>query len=268
MSTSISYNSNDLQTSSIITSEINHHNAPDKNQPMYALGHANQSVIPFTSYPSKVITIEGKLVSSSISGLDTLIDTFKAYFNDENASLDIGYAGGTRRYTCVPRNPEIDRPGGLAFADFRVIFDCPIPFGIATSATTLLDGGTGGDGEARTMGSYSDDVTFLGSFKYQAPVFTYTLTAFTYDGSDTTASVIVGNNATGQAITVSRAWAADDVLVVDTSTVTPTVKVNGTAVDYTGAFPYFAPGDQTITYSDTFATRTFDETITYVKRYA
>lgn len=257
MSTNATFNSNDIQTANIILSAIEHESMPDYTAKLYELAHGNKSVIPYTTHPSKTIVLRGTLIDTSISALDTLIDTFKSYFKGRDKNLDIDYAGGTRRYVCTLKNSvKIQRDGGLSWAKFSVELVATEPFGKDTSNTTAVTG-TG-----RTLGLYTDTYTFLGTAPIQYPVFTVTLTALT---GGTAKTITLGNDSTGQAISITRTWEVDDVLVVNTFD--NTVKVNDVEVDFSGAFPTFETGSHDISYSDDLTTRTFNYSVVYAKRY-
>lgn len=253
--TNITFASNSLQTASIITENIDH-SSPTKLSTVLALAHANASAVPFQNYPTRTIKIGGTLVGSSIANCDLLVDTFKSYLLGIDKNLDIDYGGGTRRYIATPNAPSISRPGNLAYAKFDVEFICTDPFGRDISTTTALSA-TG-----RTLSTYNDNYTFIGTAPYQLPVVTITVTAVT---GATAQSIQWGNGATGQAIFVQRTWVAGDVLVIDS--VLKTVTVNGSPAAFSGAFAEFAPGAQTLQYSDTFTTRTFTVLAQYIAGY-
>lgn len=253
--TTISFDTNSLQTASILTDTIDMESIPVKDAQMYALSHANYSKIPFVSYPSRSVTVSGTIFGSSITNLDSLLDAFRGYFIGADRNLDIGYNGGTRRFIATVNTLKITRPGGLAFAKFSIEFICTQPFGMDTATTPALTG-TG-----RTLASYSDAYTFLGTAPSQLPIVTITLTAIT----GTTASIQWGNGGNGQAIFVQRTWTAADVLIIDC--VNRAVTVNGTPVAFSGAFPEFNPGGQSMQYVDSFTTRTFTIGVAYTVRY-
>lgn len=268
MATNITYNGNSLQGTvsgsfQIITSDIDHFSNPDKSAKMYPLSHANKSVIPFISYPSRTIKVSGYLIDTSIANLDADIDTFKSWFAAvQDAALVIDYNGGSRQYTATANKVKVTRPVGLQYAKFELEFECTNPFGLATSSTTLINGGSGGAGNARTLNQYNDSLTFGGSAPTQEPVIQITLTAV----SDANGGYIfVGNGSNGQGITVNRSWSNGDVLIVDCSQ--KTVTVNGNNVAFSGAFPQFAPGAATLTYTDNFTSRTMNENVTYTPYY-
>lgn len=250
--TSCSFDSNSLQTSGIITQGIDHFSGPTKKQPIYGISHANYSAIPYISYPSKTVVVTGLLKADSITDMDALIDTFNGYFVGKDKNLDIGHNGGTRRYICTPETPIIDRPGGLNWSTFTLTFDCTNPFGRDTSTTSLLSA------TSRTSSLYQDNITVGGNAPSQYPLITITYSSVT-GGSG--ASVLVGNNGTGQQLTITRDWVTNDVLVIDV--LARLITVNGSVVDFSGGFPEFAKGSQYLGYSDTFTARTFDIDVTY-----
>lgn len=241
-----------MQTDVIFTQDIKHNDAPSLTSSMLPLAHANRSVLPYLEYPSKTITVSGFIKGADIPTTDSLVDTFKGYFNGLNRNLDIGYNGSVRRYIATATDVKADRPGGLAYANFTVTFVATRPFGqdIVASVPINVMG--------RTASTYSDTVVFIGSAPYQLPVITITYTAVT---AATNGSVSIGNNSNGQQITVQRTWVAGDVFAVDSYQ--QQVTVNGLIYDFTGAFPEFQPGVQSIAYSDSFGSRTFNENVAY-----
>jgi hypothetical protein len=264
--TNASFNGNLLSTfngvSGILVQNIEHAGKSARQAQTYALSHGNRSSIPYVEYPSRPITITGQIVGTSISDEDNQIDIFNGLLSTPNAALCFDYKGGSlnRLYTATATNVDVQRPGGLAWANFTITFTATSPFGQDTTLTTLLSA-TG-----RTLGSYSDLLSFGGTAPFQTPVITITYAAI--GSSPALGTVIVGNDATGQAITITRTWSTGDVLLIDTSLSTNTpVTVNGSPVDWTDALPAFFTGSGTLDYSDTFASRTFGITATYYKNY-
>jgi hypothetical protein len=256
MATNVVFAGNSLQTSQILTAEIDMADIPTKDAKLYVLAHANASKIPFTSYPSRTVKISGRLIGTSIANLDALIDTFKGYLAQQDQNLDVDYNGSARRFIATVNATSISRPGGLAWASFSVEFICTNPYGLNTSTTSALSAA------GRTASAYTDAYTFLGTAPYQLPIATITLTAVT---GGTAQSITWGNGGNGQAISVTRTWAAADVLVIDS--VAKTVTVNGLPVAFTGAFPEFPIGAQSLQYNDGFTTRTFTIGVVYTVGY-
>lgn len=255
--TTLTFAGNNLQTSNIITAEIDHHGIPFKDAVMYPLAHSNRSALPYINYPHKVITIRGKLSYSTLALLDAAIDTFKGYFNTEDGNLDIGYSGGTRRYIATAVSVNIDRPGGLAWANFEVIFHCIYPFGRATTATTFASE----DNITNATDSWTH--TVIGSAPYQLPVI-----AMAFDSvTDGDAFVRFTNNANGQGITViGQTFEAADELVIDSYN--RKVTLNSAEIDFIGAFMELSPGSTQINYADGFSARQFDIDIEYYPLYS
>lgn len=255
--TNVIFDGNDLQTATIITSDIQHESIPEKDAKTYALAHANRSVMPIVNYPRRVITLSGTLLATTVAGLDSLLDTFKAYLRDPNSNLDIDYNGSTRRYVnCTLSRLSIDRPRGLTHAKFNADFWCTEPFGQATTPTIA-------NTESAQTGATDTWVhSYAGTAPYQLPVITLDINSIT--GGD--GFLTVKNNANGQGITIiGQTFVAADQIVIDSKN--RTVTKNGTEIDYLGAFPELPPGSQTIAYSDGFTTRNFDVEITYVPLY-
>lgn len=183
MSTAITFDGNNLQTSVYTTSDIDGHDGlPQKNANAYALAHANKSVLPFVNYPARQITIKGNIKGTSISDAESKIDTFKSYFNKKEGNLDIGFAGGTRRFIATVIGLQVDRPQGLTTADYTIVFNCTYPFGTNTSVSSLLTA------SANTVSPTNFAPTFQGNCPYQLPVIT-----LTYVGATSSAANSVTN---------------------------------------------------------------------------
>lgn len=258
MNGALTFNTNSLQTYDpstrlgIITNKIRHTDIPDREVALFALANANESVIPYTGYPSRKVGIGGVIKGSSQADIDDRVDAFKAIFNGKDKDLDITYGSGTRRYIATANVVAIERDDKNYWAVFNIEFICSQPFGTNTAATTALSA-TG-----RTNSSYTDPHTFIGSAPYQLPVITITYTAVTGGAGHVT----FANNSNGQGVTMTdQTFIAGDVLEIDTKN--KTIKKNDIEIDFLGAFPEFEPGARSFTYSDGFTTRTFDITVMY-----
>ncbi|MDL2342311.1 MAG: phage tail family protein [Patescibacteria group bacterium] len=252
--TTLFFDNNNLQTANIITQSIDHASIPQKDAKLYALAHASASTIPFTSYPSKMITVTGRIFHDTVEQLDDLLDTFRGYFTNTGANLDIGYNNATRRYIATVNSLTVDRPGGLTYADFKIEFVATQPFGQSTTPLTLVSA------SGRTAATYTDLVTFSGTAPWQRPVVTITYTTVSGNGS-----INFGNNANGQQLTISGARAAGDVITLDVSK--KSVQVNYVDYPFTGAFPEFPPGPQSMSYSDALGSRNLTYNVSYYPLY-
>jgi hypothetical protein len=266
MTGAVTFNTNSLQTynpitrTGIITDEIDLDSIAPQDLTVYPLAHSNASAIPFGNTPSKVIPVTGTIAAATSAALDALLNTFKGYFRGTNKNLDIEYNGSTIRFIATQNGVSIKRSKNKKMATFTINFLCTPPFGTDINNTTALNAA------GRTNNVYSDTHTFIGTAEYQLPVVTITLTAVSAAGSQ---QLFWGNNDTGQGITITRTgWTAGDVVVIDASDpLNQKVTVNGTPVDFSGAFPEFTPGLHTMTYADSFTSRTMSHNVVYKARY-
>lgn len=107
-----------------------------------------------------------------------------------------------------------------------------------------------------------------GSAEWQVPVIQLWLSTVTGSGST---SLVVSNPSNSQSVTISRTWAVDDYVEVDSKN--KTVKVNGQRVDFTGMIPEWQPksiagtGNSKITIADGLTTRKWRVRVTYQRRW-
>jgi len=188
------------------------------------------------------------LVEQSVDSLMTILQATEKY-------LVIKQSGSTRKYTCTYQSTNMKIDGG-SYVEMQLVFETSDHFGYDINPTLLLQV-TG-----FTSGQSTNAITVGGSAPWQVPVITITMSSVAGSG---TRAIIVGNGATGQAVTISRSWTAGDVIVINAST--QSIKVNGAEVTSSGAIPEFAPGVNYLTYTDNFTARTFSLTAVYNKRY-
>lgn len=246
-----------LQTSTILVDAIGHDQIPTKNLTKLKLARADGVKKTNVFTDEKTIAISGTLIGTSPSNLDTAIDTFKQVLSGEDQNLDIDWAGGTRRYVATLNALTIARGDTAAYAKFSAEFLVPLGFGKDTASTTLLGATT-----LTTQPTTTALATVGGTAIEQRPVITAVLNSFTGASLNT---LTIKNSATGVGISVTRLWTAADSLVIDCENLT--VKVNGTAVDYSGAFPTWPIGAANIGTVDDFSARNISLSATYFKRY-
>lgn len=252
MAINVSFDGNSLQTANITVTGTDHENIPEKDAKMYALAHANRSILPLVNYPRRVVHLSGNLKDTTVANLDSRIDLFKSYFIGNGKNLDIDYNGTTRRYVGTVNTLKIQRPKGLTLATYDIEIWCTNPFGANTSATTA------NTSSSITTASANYTHTYLGTAPIQQPIITITINSGT--GLDGFLRVV--NNATGQGITIiGQTFVAADVVVIDVKN--RIVTKNGVEIDFIGAFPELPPGSQTLAYSDGFTTRNYNITVTY-----
>jgi phage-related protein len=204
-------------------------------------------------WTKKTITISGHIIGTSISDLDTKIDTLKQNLAGEELNLDIDYAGGTRRYIATVRNITIEREHyNASWCPFSIEFVCADPFGRASSAVTeqVLN---------KTTASFSLVFSMTGS------VPAYPTLTLHFDSANTVSAVQIENITTDCSMTVTRSFAASSDLVVDCNLLT--VTYNTANQDYSGIYPNFVLGINTIMITVTSTAHQADLTVAYTPLY-
>lgn len=235
--TNITFNSFDLQDGNYHTKKITHRKFPERIILTEPKTRRDGFSIVDKYFEKKIIILEGTITGGSEAGLRTLIDNMKKEIRGTDKNLDIDYGGSTIRYEATVQKLEVPEDYyHLTFIPFTIEFLCH-PLGKATSTTNHSDNDI-------TSSPHNSSLTITGS-ESPLPVITLTVDA------ETSMTVIkFKNTTTNSEITITRAFAATEVLEIDCENLT--VKVDGTEVDFTGVFPEFDPGSNnyTITITD------------------
>jgi len=253
MASTITFNSYDLQTSNIIIEKILHTSAPDNGLRTDPRMGRDGSFLMSNYWIKKSIIATGNLLASSISDLDTRIDALKQNLVGENLNLDIGYAGGTRRYRATVSNIEINREHfNNTWCPFSITFVCADAFGKDTSATSVTQ-------DNNTSSPFSKTFAITGSIG-PYPVITLDLTEAT-----AVTALKIENTTTSDSITITRTYADAESLVVDCNAMT--VKVDSIDVDFSGIFPEFIVGSNILQVTVTGTPFDIDLDISYTSLY-
>lgn len=263
MNGSAVYNLNNLQTFDPVTQTginlnvINHTDSPEAIGEVVALANASDSVSPTNEHISKLIRLGGTVHGSTQADLDTRIDALKGIFARRDRDLDITYGSSVRRYRVLKANAVgVERQNKALFATFSIELICK-PFGIDVASTVLVSALN------QTTGSNTFTFTVEGTAPYQMPVITITIDAVTGAAGS---YLQVSNDLNGQEIIITGVtFVAGDVVVINP--ILRSVTVAGIGVNYNGTFIELEPGENTITVTDGFTTRTRDTLIEYNKRY-
>lgn len=222
----VTFSSNDLQTDTRLMGAIAHESLADKVIETQAPARDDGEIITKVAYRAKTITVEGTLAQTTGALLDADIDTLKGDLKAVEGVLAIDYGGTTRNYTATCKDVEIvDRR--INFTRVKLTFLCTKPYGYAGSATNHSD-------DTNTTSPFTGTITNAGSYKAK-PLWTFTFAAV-----NTVTSFSFTNSTRGETIIVARTYAPADVLTINADTCE--VKVNGTAVDYSGRIPQLDPG--------------------------
>ena len=253
MSSQITYNSFNLQSSTIITEKILHTSAPKNDFNSQNKARRDGSYLLSNYWSSKAISAQGTIIGSSVSNLDTLIDELKQNLAGENLNLDIGYAGGTRRYRATASDIVIDREHfNGSWCPFIIEFQCVDAFGRDTSETTVTQ-------DNNTTSPFVKLFTMTGSFPAY-PEITLTL----QDGNNVTA-LKIENTVTDDSITITQSFSDSDVLIIDCDAMV--VTLNGSEIDFTGVFPSFIIGINNVQVTVTGSPFDIDMDIVYTALY-
>lgn len=191
---------------------------------------------------------------SGRDALDIAIDQLMQNLQSLEGALVVPVSGGVRQYTATYEQYTInDQKGG--YIDMTLTFEASDSFGYDTNYTVIQPATN------FTASPVNFAYTQGGTADTQVPVIQVKISAV---GSNP-GSITVGNLSNGQSITVTRTWAVNDLLIVDCQN--KLVQVNGADVAFSGGFPEVGTGLQTLTYSDTFTSRTVNIFIYVYNRY-
>lgn len=258
-----SFNSNDLAT--IVPGLIIiglPKRFPNRALTVGQVANSDKSVMSSDFYKDKKINVVAEIGRNTRELLDDAEDILYSILQAEEAALVLSWgSGGSRQWTATLSNVTVsDVQGGHATYDIE--FEASDPIGVDVNSTSLFS-------TALTGSSSTTNFVIGGSASWQQPVITITLSALT---GGTGASIVVGNPANGQQVTITGNRVAGDVVVIDSKL--KKVTVNGTEVAFTGGIPEWAAPTNgaasvagSMSYSDTLTTRTRSMVATYQKRW-
>jgi hypothetical protein len=106
---SIQYDSVELLNLTYMPQFSKHESAPDRTLMSMPLAREDGEVLIAERYGKKVIYLQGTLVGTSQSDLESKIDAFKELFGRPEKNLDISWQAGTRRYVATCSRHSFDR---------------------------------------------------------------------------------------------------------------------------------------------------------------
>ncbi len=225
--TNLIFDGYDIQSENIKTRSIHHKQYPSRVIDI----ESNLRVADFrfiSSYwDKKIITVKGAIVADSANALRTVIDAMKNKLQGTEKNLDIDYGDGVIRYTATVQSLEIpDDFYYITLVPFTIEFLCQ-PYGKSTTSinSSLNDITTSPKAHSVVVTGSSDPL----------PVITLTI-----DNETTMTEIEFKNTTTDDIITITRAFADAEVLVIDCEN--QTVQVGGSNVDFDGVFPRFSTG--------------------------
>lgn len=248
----ISFDSNALSSAYLIVNRLNKSDAPSRDLQVDPLAFNDGFVLPTDFWRSRTVVIGGTIVADSAAQLGTLLDQLKQGFAGVNKNLDVDYGSGTRRYKATLRRFEAPEDFyNITYLPYEAEFICQ-PFGYDTQSINVSS-------DDMTASSRTVEMTVVGTYR-PLPIITITFS------TETGASAVgVTNNTTGDAITVTQAFNAADVLIINCEE--QKVTVNGVQVDFAGPIPLFATGENELVVSIPATARNVDIDIDYFPRY-
>ena len=227
---------------------------PDRTLNLFPLARTDAQKLSSAFYQKRIIYISIYITAPSRALADQSIDSLMQILQSTESTLLIEKSGTARVYTATfekvaKNNSGVGRgntaPPTGGFVDTTLVFECSDSYGYDQFLTPMITQ------SGITSSPNTWNWNFVGSAATQAPVLQFYFTG----GALGSGTVVVGNLNSGQQISITRTWAVGDTLIINTQA--NTVQVNGVDVAFTGALPTFGLGQQTITYSDNFASRTY-----------
>lgn len=208
------------------------------------------------NYANKVIAVRVGISRATRPLLETSIDSLMGILQGREKELILPQAGAKRKYYATYSDYEVNKEGG-SYIELDLLFNCSNRLGYDLESI-LLKYFTG-----YTSYHKVELLTFGGSAEWQTPVSTITFVSVS-GGSGRTVSI--GNDGTGQSVSITRNWVSGDLLVVDSFN--SLVTVNGDEVQFTGTVPAWKTGTGYWFYNDTFSTsRSITGQVRHVRSY-
>jgi hypothetical protein len=253
MSKPITYNSYNLQTATIVMTNLEFLSS-EKNVNMPRISSTDINKFIESYIANKTIKYTGYIKGTSASDADDKLDELKQnVLLNQVANLDIGYGNSTRRYRAVTQSVEvIDESPALDIKQIEILFNTAEPLGLATSTHSISY-------TSETADPITKTVTFSGTY-YALPKYTVTVSS----ASNMTA-LSIKTVETNQEVIITQNFAGNDIVIVDTRE--KEVKYNGTSVDYEGIFPLAQQGTNDITFNPTSSSHSLNIDIEYIPRY-
>jgi phage-related protein len=248
----ISFDSNNLSSAYLVVNRLNKSDSPTRELQVENLAFNDGFVIASDFWRSRTIKIAGMIVADSAAQLATLLDDLKQDLAGINKNLDVDHGDGTRRYKATLAKFEAPEDFyNISYLPYEAEFLCQ-PFGYATASVNVSS-------DDITASPKTIDMTVTGNYR---PLPTVTITFTTETGAS---AVSLTNNTTGDTITVTQAFNASDVMIINCEE--QKVTVNGVQVDFTGPIPLFAVGANELVLTIPATARNVNVDIDYTPRY-
>lgn len=219
---------------------------------IFNIARASARKVSSAFYDSNQITLGVYITAASREALEAALDILYANIQLIEGTLIVPRSGSTARaYTATYAGSTInntmsntDSPASN-YVDLTLVFQTSDSYGYDQFFTPMI--GPISNNSSPNSWNYNQG----GGADIQVPVLQFYFTGGTLGAG----TVQIGNNNSGQQVSIIRTWNVGDTLIVNTQL--NTVQVNGVDVAFSGALPTFGLGQQTITYSDNFTSRQY-----------
>lgn len=229
------YNGTTLNSANLRIGQVNHEDQAKRNLNLQSIAGRDGLVLVDDQFGEKIVTITGLITGDSDSDLDARIIALHTLFSAKEKILEVDYERlgiQTLQYVATPQNFIITRRNASPiYARFTVEFVVPTGVGKDDAVNNISEDNMTSDGVSFTA-------AIVGSADPQ-PILTFTVV-----DSNALAGIRFQNATTGTAIRVDATYEDDDILVIDCGA--RTVQVNSIDVDFTGVFPTFDIGNNSI----------------------
>lgn len=249
----ITFNNVSLMTDPYSVRSFTSEETNNKELYVYNLARSRGGNLVNAEYQTKRFTMLGTIKGDSKADLEANIDAFKALMDQHSKNLDIEYSGSTRRFIATASKVEVKRDYfNMTFAPFEIEFVVPAGVGYDTARTE--DTATG-----ITDLTQDENIVIGGSAPPDDFKLTLTFTAIN-------AITQIDFQANGNKITLAASYNNGDVVVFDQKNMK--VTINGVEKAYTGIFPQFYVGSQSLHITLTGTSATYTRVTSYTKAYA
>ncbi len=220
------------------------------------LARADNAVAVFRRYRSRIINLNGEVTTNTSDAADLLQDTLKLKtLFAPKGFLNIGYAGGTRKWPAECTNCFITRTAqDISRFTYSMQFFADKAYATDGTTGTLLN--------TTITAANPFAVSVIGTFM-ALPQLTLTINSVSAAGP---VDIIIGNPDSSEYLTIpQRTLTAGDTITIDSDN--EQVFHNSTLVAASGYFPGWAPGNGSLEYSDTASARNISIVGSYEKRY-
>ncbi len=245
-----------LQSTDIISSVIRDSSTPARELVTYRAPRYDGGGLIGNYFRERKIVVQGVIKAATAAELETALDTMKRRLTLAEGNLDRKISGNIRRITATLSNPDqlFARREGyhITVCPFDAEFLALEPMWHDINYTSLTTTGI-------TNLVHNDTAENEGTYKAQAVLIVI------FDAATSVTAFKFANTSNGQEITITRSYTAGDVLIIDGEE--KSVTVNGTEVDYTGAFPEFDYGANTYSLTTTGSSVDYTKTMKFKKTY-